>query len=134
MTPKQIHLVQSSFQKVLPISETAADLFYGKLFELDPSLRALFKGDMKEQGRKLMDMLNVLVQGLDKIQTILGAVQKLGKSHVAYGVQNKHYETVGTALLWTLEQGLGKDFTAETKQAWVETYKLVAGAMQDAAR
>lgn len=134
MTPKQIHLVKSSFQKVLPISETAADLFYGKLFELDPSLRALFKGDMKEQGRKLMDMLNVLVQGLDKIQTILGAVQKLGKSHVAYGVQNKHYETVGTALLWTLEQGLGKDFTAETKQAWVETYKLVAGAMQDAAR
>lgn len=134
MTPQQIHLVKSSFQKVLPISETAADLFYGKLFELDPSLRPLFKGDMKEQGRKLMDMLDVLVQGLDKLQTILGAVQKLGKSHVAYGVQNKHYETVGTALLWTLEQGLGKDFTAETKQAWVETYKLVAGAMQDAAR
>lgn len=134
MTPKQIHLVKSSFQKVLPISETAADLFYGKLFELDPSLRSLFTGDMKEQGRKLMDMLDVLVQGLDKLQTILGAVQKLGKSHVAYGVQNKHYETVGAALLWTLEQGLGKDFTAETKQAWVETYKLVADAMQDATR
>lgn len=134
MTPKQIHLVKSSFQKVLPISETAADLFYGKLFELDPSLRSLFTGDMKEQGRKLMDMLDVLVQGLDKLQTILGAVQKLGKSHVAYGVQNKHYETVGTALLWTLEQGLGKDFTPETKQAWVETYKLVSGAMQDAGR
>lgn len=134
MTPEQIHLVKSSFQKVLPISETAADLFYTKLFELDPSLRPLFKGDIKVQGRKLMDMLDVLVQGLDKLQTILGAVQKLGESHVAYGVQNKHYETVGTALLWTLEQGLGKDFTAETKQAWVETYKLVAGAMQDAAR
>lgn len=134
MTPEQIHLVKSSFQKVLPISETAADLFYGKLFELDPSLRPLFKGDMKVQGRKLMDMLDVLVQGLDKLQTILGAVQKLGKSHVAFGVQNKHYETVGIALLWTLEQGLGKDFTAETKKAWVETYKLVAGAMQDAAR
>lgn len=134
MTPEQIHLVKSSFQKVLPISETAADLFYTKLFELDPSLRPLFKGDIKVQGRKLMDMLDVLVQGLDKLQTILGAVQKLGESHVAYGAQNKHYETVGTALLWTLEQGLGKDFTAETKQAWVETYKLVAGAMQDAAR
>lgn len=134
MTPEQIHLVKSSFQKVLPISETAADLFYGKLFELDPSLRPLFKGDIKVQGRKLMDMLDVLVQGLDKLQTILGAVQKLGESHVAYGVQSKHYETVGTALLWTLEQGLGKDFTAETKEAWVETYQLVAGAMQDAAR
>lgn len=133
MTPEQIHLVKSSFQKVLPLSETAADLFYGKLFELDPSLRPLFKGDIKEQGRKLMDMLDVLVQGLDKLQTILGAVQKLGKSHVAYGVQSEHYKTVGTALLWTLEQGLGKDFTAETKQAWVETYNLVASAMQDAA-
>lgn len=134
MTPEQIYLVKSSFQKVLPLSETAANLFYGKLFELDPSLRPLFKGDIKEQGRKLMDTLNVLVQSLDKLQTILGAVQKLGERHVAYGVQNKHYETVGTALLWTLEQGLGKDFTAETKQAWVETYSLVASAMQDAAR
>lgn len=133
MTPEQIHLVKSSFQKVLPISETAADLFYAKLFELDPSLRPLFRGDIKEQGRKLMDMLDALVRGLDKLQTILGAVQKLGERHVAYGVQNKHYETVGTALLWTLEQGLGKDFTAETKQAWVETYNLVASAMQDAA-
>ena len=133
MTPEQIRLVKSSFQKVLPISETAADLFYGRLFELDPSLRPLFKGDIKEQGRKLMDMLDILVQGLDKLQTITGAVQKLGKSHVGYGVQSKHYETVGAALLWTLEQGLGKDFTAETKQAWGETYKLVASAMQDAA-
>ena len=134
MTPEQIRLVKLSFQKVIPISDTAAALFYGRLFELDPSIRPLFKGDIKEQGRKLMDMLGTLVNGLDKLQSIIGAVQKLGKSHVAYGVQSKHYDTVGIALLWTLEQGLGKDFTAETKQAWTETYKLVADAMQDASR
>lgn len=134
MTPEQIRLVKSTFQKIIPISDTAAALFYGRLFELDPSIRPLFKGDMQEQGRKLMDMLAALVHGLDKLHTIIGAVQKMGKSHAGYGVQAKHYDTVGTALLWTLEQGLGKDFTPETKQAWAETYTLVANAMQDAAQ
>lgn len=133
MTSDQIRLVQSSFQKVIPISETAADLFYRRLFELDPSLRALFKGDMKTQGQKLMQMIAAAVQGLDKPDTLIPIVQSLGKRHAGYGVQTHHYDTVGAALLWTLEQGLGKDFTPETKSAWTETYKLVAGTMQGAA-
>ena len=133
MTSDQIRLVQSSFQKVIPISETAADLFYRRLFELDPSLRALFKGDMKIQGHKLMQMIAAAVQGLEKPDVLIPIVQSLGKRHAGYGVQARHYDTVGAALLWTLEQGLGKDFTPETKIAWTETYKLVASTMQDAA-
>lgn len=110
MTANEIRLVQSSFQKILPVSETAADLFYRRLFELDPSLRALFKGDMKDQGHKLMQMIAAAVQGLDKPDTLIPVVQSLGKRHAGYGVQARHYDTVGAALLWTLEQGLGKDF------------------------
>lgn len=133
MTPEQIRLVQTSFQKVIPISETAADLFYHRLFELDPSLRGLFKGDMQEQGRKLMHMIHAAVLGLDKPETIIPTVRNLGKRHASYGVQSKHYATVGSALLWTLEQGLGKDFTPEAKTAWTDTYMLLAGVMQEAA-
>lgn len=133
MTSDQIRLVQSSFQKVIPISETAADLFYLRLFELDPSLRALFKGDMKDQGRKLIHMIAAAVQGLDKPETIIPVVQNLGKRHAGYGVQARHYDTVGAALLWALEQGLGENFTPEIKAAWTETYKLLAGTMQEAA-
>lgn len=133
MTANEIRLVQSSFQKILPVSETAADLFYRRLFELDPSLRALFKGDMKDQGHKLMQMIAAAVQGLDKPDTLIPVVQSLGKRHAGYGVEARHYDTVGAALLWTLEQGLGKDFTPEIKAAWTETYKLLAGTMQAAA-
>lgn len=133
MTANEIRLVQSSFQKILPVSETAADLFYRRLFELDPSLRALFKGDMKDQGHKLMQMIASAVQGLDKPDTLIPVVQSLGKRHAGYGVEARHYDMVGAALLWTLEQGLGKDFTPEIKAAWTETYKLLAGTMQAAA-
>lgn len=133
MTSDQIRLVQSSFQKIIPISESAADLFYQRLFELDPALRALFKGDMKDQGRKLTHMIAAAVQGLDKPETIIPVVQNLGKRHASYGVQTRHYDTVGAALLWTLEQGLGEGFTPEIKAAWAETYKLLAGTMQNAA-
>jgi hemoglobin-like flavoprotein len=103
MTPRQITLVQSTWAKVVPIKETAADLFYGRLFVLDPSLRVLFKGDMKEQGRKLMAMINVAVGSLDKLDTIVPAVKDLGRRHVAYGVQAAHYGTVATALLTTMQ-------------------------------
>ena len=133
MTPEQIRLVQSSFKKIIPISDTAADLFYLRLFELDPSLRPLFKGDIQEQGRKLMHMIHTAVLGLDKPETIIPTVRNLGKRHANYGVQSKHYATVGAALLWALEQGLGKDFTPETKAAWTDTYQLIAGVMQEAA-
>lgn len=133
MTPEQIALVRSSFTKVVPIKETAADLFYTRLFELDPSLRPLFKGDMKEQGLKLMTMIGTAVGGLDRLDSIVPAVQALGRRHAGYGVQDKHYDTVASALLWTLEQGLGAAFTPDVKSAWTSAYGVLAGTMKEAA-
>ncbi len=132
MTPQQKHLVQSSFEKILPIAETGAALFYNRLFELDPSLRPLFKGDLREQGKKLMDMLRLAVKGLDNPDVLIPVLQRLGERHASYNVRPEHYETVGAALIWTLEQALGAGFDAETRQAWIETYNLVAGVMKDA--
>jgi hemoglobin-like flavoprotein len=133
MTPEQVKLVQDSFAKVRPIADTAADLFYGRLFEIAPSVRPMFPEDMREQKKKLMAMLGLAVTNLDKPDTVVPALQKLGRQHVAYGTQAAHYEPVGAALLWTLEQGLGADFTPEVRTAWVETYTLVASVMKDAA-
>lgn len=133
MTEKQIDLVQSSWEKCVPIADVAADLFYTKLFELDPSLRALFTTDRKEQGRKLMLMITTAVRGLKNLGQIVGAVQDLGKRHVAYKVKDEHYDTVGAALIWTLGQGLQEDFTEEVKEAWIEVYTLLANTMKDAA-
>lgn len=126
-------LVQGSFEKVSPIADTAAELFYKKLFELDPSLRRLFHADMKEQGRKLMNMLALAVKGLDNLEALLPAVKHLGRSHGGYGVTDEHYATVGTALLWTLEKGLGDDFTPDVKRAWTEVYAILSTTMKDAA-
>ena len=133
MTPEQIQLVQSSWAKVVPISEPAAELFYGKLFELDPEVRSMFKGDMKEQGRKLMAILNTAVNSLTNLGPMISAIQDMGKRHVDYGVKDEHYDTVGTALIWTLGEGLKDDFTEDTKTAWVAVYTLVATTMKEAA-
>jgi hemoglobin-like flavoprotein len=133
VTNAEILLVQQTFRKVVPISEAAAELFYGRLFELDPSLKALFKGDMKEQGRKLMHMIGVAVAGLNNLDSIVPAVQDLGRRHVGYGVVDAHYTSVRSALLWTLGQGLGSEFTPEAEAAWAETYDLLASVMQRAA-
>jgi len=133
MTPEKIALVRSSWQQVLPISDSAAKLFYGQLFELDPSLRSMFKGDMVEQGRKLMAIINTAVNSLDNLGPILGAVEDMGRRHVAYGVTEAHYDTVGSALIWTLGKGLGEQFTPAVKDAWVETYTTLASAMKQAA-
>lgn len=132
MTPQQIDLVQTTWAQVVPIQETAAKLFYGKLFELDPSLKPLFKGDIKEQGVKLMKMIGVAVNGLTRLGEIVPAVQDLGRRHVPYGVKSGHYDTVGAALLWTLETGLGAAFTPEVKEAWSKTYVTLATVMKDA--
>ena len=132
MTSEEKMLVQTSFAKVVPIAEIAAELFYTRLFELDPALRPLFKGDMAEQGRKLMATLKLVVFSLDRLDDILPAVKKLGARHATYGVKDEHYAIVATALLWTLEQGLGPDFTPETKTAWTEAYPALAGAMTNA--
>ena len=133
MNAQQKYLVQSSFEMVAPIADTAAALFYGRLFELDPSLRPMFTTDLKEQGKKLMNMLTLAVRGLDKLEQLVPAVQALGRRHAGYGVRPEHYNTVGTALIWTLEKGLGEAFTPEVKEAWVAVYTLLAQTMQDAA-
>ena len=133
MTPTQKELVQKTFGMVAPQAEAAAALFYGRLFELDPSLKVLFKGELTEQGRKLMAMIATAVNGLDRPDHLLPAVKNLGARHVGYGVNDEHYDTVGAALLWTLEQGLGAAFTSEVKEAWVVVYTLLATTMKAAA-
>jgi hemoglobin-like flavoprotein len=133
MNAEQIAAVQSTFEKVHPLSDTTAEMFYNRLFELDPSVQSLFKGDMKEQGRKLMHMISLAVSRLNRLETLVPAVQALGTRHVDYGVKNEHYDTVGAALLWTLEQGLGGDFTPEVKEAWAEAYHLLTGVMKEVA-
>ena len=133
MNGVQIRLVQDSFRQVAPMAEAAAGLFYARLFELDPDLRSLFKGDMTEQGRRLMQMLGLAVKSLDRPEQLLPAVRALGARHVAYGVREKDYDTVGGALLWTLRQGLGDAFTPEVEAAWAEVYAALAAAMQDGA-
>ncbi len=132
MTPQQISLVQSSFTKVVPIAEQAAALFYARLFELAPEVRPLFKGDMTEQGRKLMAMIGMVVNGLTRLESIVPAAQKLGERHNAYGAKPEHYAVVGAALLDTLAKGLGDDFTPEVRAAWTEAYGTLAGVMIDA--
>lgn len=133
MTPEQKDLVQTTFADVVPIADTAAKLFYGKLFELDPELKSLFKGDMEEQGRKLMQIIATAVNGLDRLDEIVPVVEDLGKRHVGYGVKDKDYNTVGTALLWTLKQGLDSSFTPEVEEAWTVVYTLLADTMKNAA-
>jgi len=134
MTPEQVTLVKDSWKQVAPISEQAAELFYGRLFELDPELKPLFKGDMKEQGRKLMTMINTAVTSLDRLDSIVPAVQDLGRRHVDYGVKDEHYDTGGAALLWTLGQGLGDGFTDEVEGAWTTTYGTLSSVMIAASR
>ncbi len=133
MNPEQIALVQNSFKLVEPIAEIAAGLFYSRLFELDPSLRPMFKNDIKEQGKKLMQALAFVVKGLKKPDTIIPVIQDLGRGHVHYGVQDAHYDTVGAALLWTLEKGLGEAWTAEVQEAWTAAYGLISHVMKEAA-
>lgn len=133
MTPQQIDILKSSWAKVVPIKDTAAELFYGKLFELDPAVKPLFKGDMKEQGRKLMAAINTVVNGVDNLGPMVPVLQDMGKRHVAYGVTDAHYDTVGAALIWTLGQGLGEAFTPDVKEVWVGAYTTIAGVMKEAA-
>jgi hemoglobin-like flavoprotein len=133
MNTQQVALVQSSFAKVAPIAEAAAAMFYQRLFELDPTLKALFKGDIKEQGRKLMQVIGFAVNSLNAPSTLLPAVTALGKRHGGYGVKEKDYDTVASALLWTLEKGLGEAFTPSVRAAWTETYVVLATTMKKAA-
>ena len=135
MTPAQATLVQDSFAKVVPIADAAAGLFYGRLFALDPATQPLFaKADMAEQGQKLMATRGMVVAGLARPATVVPAAQALAVRHVAYGVTEAQYATVGAALLWTLSQGLGAGFTPEVEAAWAAAYALLSGVMLDAAK
>ena len=133
MTPTQIDLIRASWAKVEPIQETAASLFYGRLFELDASLRPLFSHtDFAKQRKVLMQTLTVVVKSLDKLDQLVPAVQALGRRHSGYGVRAQDYETVGAALLWTLEQGLGASFDDPTREAWTAAYLTLASVMIEA--
>ena len=134
MNTQQIHLVQESFEHVKPIAGLAADLFYRRLFDLDPALRLMFKADMSDQKAKLMATLGFAVAGLNHPEKVLKAVRHLGQRHATYGGRPAHYAVVGEALLWTLEQGLGEKYTPAGADAWTALYGLVSTTMQAAAQ
>lgn len=129
MNPSTINDVQSTFNIIAPIADEAAALFYSKLFEIDPSLKPMFKGDMAAQGKKLMQILGVAVSSLNNLAAIVPAVQDLGRRHVKYGVRPQHYNTVAEAILWMLAQTLGATFTPTIKQSWTEVYTVLADTM-----
>ncbi len=134
LSADQRRLVQDTWAQVVPIADTAAEMFYDRLFELDPSLRKLFKSaDMPEQRRKLMQTLGVAVNAIDRPDQLVPTLEDLGRRHVGYGVEDRDYDTVGEALLWTLGRGLGDAFTPAARDAWAQTYSLVAGVMRRAA-
>src|SRR5262245_52315724 len=129
MTPADIKLVQDSFAKVAPISDKAAEIFYGRLFEIAPQVRAMFPDDMTEQRKKLMATLAIVVNGLSNLDAILPAASALAKRHVGYGAEAAHYPVVGEALLWTLEKGLGPAWTPQVAAAWTAAYTTLSGFM-----
>lgn len=133
MEKNKITLVQKSFYEIIPISHKFSAMFYDRLFELDPSVRSLFKGDMHTQGLKLISSLSIIVHCLNKPESILADLQYLGASHVEYGVEPRHYDLAGSALLWTLEKCLGSGFTPELKTAWTEAYLLLVSVMKEGA-
>jgi hemoglobin-like flavoprotein len=133
MNSDHVAMIRYSFAKVTPIAEEAAALFYGRLFEIAPEVKPLFQGDMKEQGRKLMATLALVVNGLADLETILPAASALAKKHVAYRVRAEHYAPVGVALLWTLERGLGEEWTSELAAAWTSAYTMLSDYMIDEA-
>jgi len=133
LTPHQIALVQSTFRNVQPMAATAAELFYQRLFEIEPATAALFKGDMKEQSRKFMQVLAVAVGGLSNMPTLTPMVQQLGLRHASYGVRPEHFDAVRKALLWTLALVLQDAYTDDVRSAWATAYAMLAGVMKEAA-
>jgi hemoglobin-like flavoprotein len=133
MTPEEVVMVQESWKQVLPISDKAAELFYGRLFEIAPEVQPYFKGDMAEQGKKLMAMINTAVNSLNELESVVPAVQAMAVRHVDYGVKPEDYDSVGAALIWTLDAGLGDAFTDDVRDAWVKVYTTLADVMKTAA-
>ena len=134
ITRRRVQLVKQSFAKVVPIGDHAASLFYGRLFEIAPEVRPLFKDDIPAQGRKLMSVLALAVGSLQKLPELVPIVQDLGRRHTGYGVRDEHYDLVAEALMWALDKGLGPDFTPEVKDAWIAVYTTLADTMKGAAQ
>ncbi len=133
MTPRQIALVQKTWSLAEPLGDTVTTLFYGRLFELDPSMRTLFKTDMQHQGRSLRVMISLVTAGLSQVDRLIPTLLSCGRRHVGYGVGTHQYDTVRAALLWTLDQSLREHFSSEARAAWIATYELMAGVMKEAA-
>ena len=133
MTPRQVELVQTTFRSLQPMAMTAAELFYNRLFELAPTSRALFQGDLKQQGQKFMQVLAVAVGGFSNVSTLVPTVQQLGLRHASYGVQPEHYDAVQQALLWMLALVLQDAYTDDVRSAWATAYAMLAGVMKEAA-
>ena len=133
MKSSQIALVQSTFDRILPISDVAAQLFYDRLFQVDPSLRRLFHGDLRMQGKKLMDAVSIIVGNLSRPDRIVPGIRALGRRHLAYGVQERHYDAFGETLMFVLDHALGDGFNPEVRDAWSAAYTLLSETMKDAA-
>src|SRR5262245_50291368 len=129
MTPEQVNLVQQSFGQVVPIADKAAEIFYGRLFDVAPTVKPLFHGDMAEQRRKLVAALATVVSGLSNLSSVLPVASALAKRHVDYGVKPEHYTVVGEALLWTLARGLGSQWNHQLADAWTAAYATLSGYM-----
>ena len=129
VTPRQIRLVQETFERVVPLVERAATLFYDHLFVLDPSLRLMFDVDLEDQGQKLMEKLALVVRHLGEPEQFIDEVRELGRRHVDYGVAPEHYRTMREALFWMLAQALGDAFTDEVAAAWAAAYGLLTDVM-----
>ena len=135
LTPEQERLVRSTWETVAKIRDDAARLFYGRLFEIDPSTRSLFaSADMAEQGEKFMRTITTTVAKLEYPDILVPGLEALGRRHVGYGTKEEHYESVGAALLWTLGEVLGEEFTPEAREAWAQTYGMLASIMKEASR
>ena len=134
MNAQQVELIRSSFALVQPIAPQAAALFYDNLFASDPSLRGMFRGDMAEQGQRLMTMIGAAVGLLGRPDALVPVLRNLGGRHVGYGVRDHHYATVGAALIETLAQGLGDEFTPEVREAWIALYTVVSRTMMEGAQ
>jgi len=133
ITLQQKELVKKTWVMVVPIADTAAELFYGRLFELQPAYRSMFKNDMTEQGKKLMKTINIAVESLDDLESLIPTLKQMGADHAGYGVKDRDYSVVGASLLWTLKKGLGEAFTDEVMNAWGAVYDVLATVMKEGA-
>lgn len=134
MKEEQIKVLRKSWSQVTPLGDAAAELFYDRLFKIDPGAQSLFGGtNFSQQYRNLLQAINYVVQNVDKVDVLMPVLSGLGQRHATYGVRDEHYDSVGEALIWTLEQGLGDQWSAEVRDVWCDAYNTVSTVMKHAA-